>query len=112
MTQPPDPRVGLCAGCRHARLQRTARGSTFWRCLKADSDPGFARYRSQGVANVYIIDLTTGERTRLTNMQPGQAALFPHFRSDGWIYFMAMGAIGAGGGERVMATNAALVLAE
>jgi hypothetical protein len=37
-------RVGLCAGCRFAALQRSARGSRFWRCRRADSDPGFARY--------------------------------------------------------------------
>jgi len=36
--------VGLCAGCRHARTQRSARGSTFWRCLRAEQDPQFARY--------------------------------------------------------------------
>ena len=52
------------------------------------TDPDFAAYRSQGSANVYLIDLTTGERTRLTNMGPGQFALFPHFRSDGWLYFI------------------------
>jgi hypothetical protein len=73
------------------------------------SDPGFAMYRSRGAANVYLIDLTTGERTRITNMGPGQYALFPHFRSDGWIYYMVRGATGVGG-ERVMATDAALVL--
>ena len=38
-----DP-VGLCACCRHARVQQNARGSTFWRCLRADTDPRFARY--------------------------------------------------------------------
>ncbi len=50
------------------------------------SDPAFAPYR--GVSNVYLIDIATGERTRVTNMQPGQRALFPHFRSDGWLYFL------------------------
>ena len=37
-----DP--GLCLTCVHGRLQRTARGSTFWRCLRADTDPHFPRY--------------------------------------------------------------------
>jgi hypothetical protein len=73
------------------------------------ADPGFAMYRTRGAANVYLIDLTTGERTRITNMGPGQYALFPHFRSDGWIYYMVRGSTGVGG-ERVMATDAALVL--
>ena len=36
--------VGLCADCRHARVQRTARGSAFWRCLRAEEDPRFVRY--------------------------------------------------------------------
>jgi hypothetical protein len=39
-----DPAVGLCAGCRHARVQETRRGGRFWRCLRADTDPRFARY--------------------------------------------------------------------
>jgi hypothetical protein len=39
-----EHRVGLCARCRHARTQETKRGSTFWRCLRADDDPRFVRY--------------------------------------------------------------------
>jgi hypothetical protein len=50
------------------------------------SDPGFAAYRTKGAANVFLMELTTGVTKRLTNMAPGQYALFPHFRSDGWIY--------------------------
>ena len=37
-------RVGLCARCRHARAQTTTRGSTFWRCLRAETDARFVRY--------------------------------------------------------------------
>jgi hypothetical protein len=37
-------RVGLCTGCRFAALQRSARGSRFWRCRRADFDPAFVRY--------------------------------------------------------------------
>ena len=40
----PDDAVGLCADCRHARVQRSGRGSVFWRCLRAEADPRFARY--------------------------------------------------------------------
>ncbi len=36
--------VGLCAVCVHAQTTTTARGSTFWRCGKAQDDPRFARY--------------------------------------------------------------------
>ncbi|MFO0708402.1 MAG: hypothetical protein U0353_01110 [Sandaracinus sp.] len=70
------------------------------------SDPAFAAYR--GVSNVYLIDILTGEETRITNMQPGQRALFPHFRSDGWIYFLVRDSSAT---ERIVATDAALVLA-
>jgi len=36
--------VGLCARCQHGRRQPTRRGSTFWRCERAETDAGFARY--------------------------------------------------------------------
>jgi hypothetical protein len=36
--------LGLCADCRHARVQENARGSRFWRCLRAETDLRFARY--------------------------------------------------------------------
>lgn len=52
------------------------------------SDPAFAEYRARGGANVFLVDLTTGASYRITNMGPGQYALFPHFRSDGWLYMM------------------------
>ncbi|MBX3268868.1 MAG: hypothetical protein KF729_01320 [Sandaracinaceae bacterium] len=70
------------------------------------SDPGFAPYL--GVSNVYLIDIATGARTRVTNMQPGQLALFPHFRSDGWLYFLVRDGAPP---EHIVATDAALVLA-
>lgn len=38
------PEVGLCARCRHGAGQRNRRGSTFWRCRRADADPRFRRY--------------------------------------------------------------------
>jgi hypothetical protein len=41
-------------------------------------------------------------------MQPGQYALFPHFRSDGWIYFMVR--TFGGETEYVVASDAALLL--
>lgn len=71
-------------------------------------DPGFAEYRAQGAANIYLVDLTTGVRTRITNMAPGQYALFPHFRSDGWLYFIVRTADQAS--ERIVASDAALIL--
>jgi hypothetical protein len=48
MNEPPGkragPEVGLCAHCSFARVQLSARGSTFWRCARADADPSFSRY--------------------------------------------------------------------
>jgi len=37
-------RVGLCAGCAHGHRQENARGSVFWRCRRARSDPRFLPY--------------------------------------------------------------------
>jgi hypothetical protein len=36
--------AGLCASCRHARIQQSARGGRFWRCARAEHDPRFRRY--------------------------------------------------------------------
>lgn len=71
-------------------------------------DPGFQPYLSQGGANLYLIDLLTGQSTRITHMAPGQYALFPHFRSDGWIYYQVR--IIGQTGEHIVANDAALVL--
>jgi hypothetical protein len=40
----PEPRAGLCAGCRHGIRQASVRGSVFWRCALAERDPRFVRY--------------------------------------------------------------------
>ena len=70
-------------------------------------DPAFEPYLQQGAANVYVIDVLTGDVERVTSMGPGEYALYPHFRSDGWIYFMVRA---PGPGETIAATDAALVL--
>jgi hypothetical protein len=51
-------------------------------------DPAYQTYRTQGTSNIYLLDLVTGVKERITMMGPGQFAYFPHFRSDGWIYFI------------------------
>jgi hypothetical protein len=71
------------------------------------NDPAFQPYRNLGAANLYLVDLLSGDQTRITRMGPGQFALFPHFRSDGWIYFNAR----TGGGEYIVASDAALLVA-
>jgi hypothetical protein len=71
------------------------------------NDPGFAEYKAKGAANLYLMDLRTGVPVRITNMQPGQYALFPHFRSDGWIYAQVRDA--NAGHEYTIAHDAALI---
>ncbi|MCP4443931.1 MAG: hypothetical protein GY811_01115 [Myxococcales bacterium] len=72
------------------------------------SDPGFEEYADRGASNIYLIDTLSGAVTRITHMQPGQYALFPHFRSDGWLYFMVR-TLGEGT-EHIVASDAALRL--
>jgi hypothetical protein len=72
-------------------------------------DPGFAPYAAAGAANLYLLDLVNGDRRRITHMGPGQYALFPHFRSDGWIYFIVRDPTDGITGEVVVASDAALV---
>jgi hypothetical protein len=68
------------------------------------SDPGFAPYISQGAANIFLLDLVTGVSRRITMMKPGQFANFPHFRSDGWIYFI----VKYGNNETIVGSDYAL----
>jgi hypothetical protein len=41
MTQPP---AGLCDSCRHQRIVRTTRGSSFSLCERSRTDASFPRY--------------------------------------------------------------------
>ena len=36
--------VGLCASCRHVGVVRSDRGSTFYRCERAKTDPAYPKY--------------------------------------------------------------------
>ncbi len=71
-------------------------------------DPAFAPYLAKGAANLYVMDLLTGNAVRITHMQPGQYALYPHFRSDGWLYAQVRDA--NAGHEYTIASDAMLVL--
>ncbi len=39
-----DPKVGLCSICNRASTLISAKGITFWRCDRSDSDAAFRRY--------------------------------------------------------------------
>lgn len=44
MTSALDPRVGLCSACAHARVQKSAKGSVFWRCSRAADESAYLPY--------------------------------------------------------------------
>jgi hypothetical protein len=75
-------------------------------------DPSFVDLITKGVADVYLVDLSTGAKTRVTRMPAGHYALYPNFRSDGWLYFLDRDVTADGKVvESIMATDAALRLA-
>lgn len=41
-----------------------------------------------GSSNIMLADLLTGKIVRITTVKAGQYALYPHFRADGWLYFL------------------------
>lgn len=51
-------------------------------------DPEFQALLAAGTANIFLFDLWTQKKVAVTRMGADQYALFPHFRSDGWLYFM------------------------
>lgn len=105
------------------RVDATASGSTYTveapeiaRYCLSGGKPAFSfderwivfhNYDAAGLANLYLMDLQTGTPVRITNMAPGQYALYPHFRSDGWIYAQVRD-LGTGH-EYTIASDAALL---
>lgn len=59
-----------------------------------------------GSSNIMLADLVTGKIVRITNMKAGQYALYPHFRADGWLYFLVRDM--SAGTEHIVATDAAI----
>ncbi|MGE0547938.1 MAG: PPC domain-containing protein [Kofleriaceae bacterium] len=70
------------------------------------TDPAFQDLLSKGASNIILVNMLTGARTRVTTMHPGQYAIYPHFRSDGWIYFLVRDEINDK--EYVVGSDAAL----
>lgn len=51
--------AGLCQTCRHQKVVRTARGSVFSLCRRADSDPRYRKYPSLPVRTCSGYEETT-----------------------------------------------------
>lgn len=47
-------------------------------------------YANKGSSDVFVADFVTGKKQKITKMGPGQFALYAHFRSDGWLYFLVV----------------------
>jgi hypothetical protein len=60
-------------------------------------------------SNIVIADLKTGNKAVVTNMPASQFALYPHFRADGWLYFLVRDK--STGKEYFAATDAAIQMA-
>jgi hypothetical protein len=58
------PEVGLCSLCRHARRLHNARGSDFWQCLAAASDPSLPRYPRLPVERCRAFERAEAPRSR------------------------------------------------
>jgi hypothetical protein len=76
--------------------------------FSGQDDPDFAAYLELGASNLILVDLLDGSSRFITQMGAGQYALFPHFRSDGWLYFVVRTLAGE---EYFAATDAALLAA-
>ncbi len=61
-----------------------------------------------GTANIHLVDLSDGRRYAVTDMGSSGRALFPHFVSNGWIYFLVRDADGS---EHIAASDAAIAVA-
>jgi hypothetical protein len=65
----------------------------------------------QASADVILYDTLTGNFMQVTNMPTGMYALYPSWRSDGWIYFLVRDRRPNAGRDFIAATNAAYWLA-
>lgn len=58
-----------------------------------------------GSANIFVHDLKTGKQVQVTKLPAGARALYPHWRADGWLYFIIRDGSSS---ERVVASDVAL----
>ena len=64
--RPLDARVGLCAACAHAKQITSAKGSTFWLCGKAETDPRLLKYPRLPVLRCHAYEREDGEGKTLS----------------------------------------------
>lgn len=57
-------------------------------------------------ANIFVMDLKTGKTYQVTNVKANTQALYPHWRADGWLYFL----VKESSGEHFVASDVALHL--
>jgi Tol biopolymer transport system component len=63
-------------------------------------------------SNIYLVDLLTGTTHTVTSMPGKVKALFPHFRSDGWFYFLVRDKREGVNVEYMVASDLAVTLVE
>ncbi|HUI42221.1 MAG TPA: hypothetical protein VL523_09640 [Terriglobia bacterium] len=69
----PEVEVGLCRACRHARVVRSDRGSVFYQCRLALTDPAFPAYPRLPVLRCAGYERPSGspaESTGRTSLDP------------------------------------------
>ena len=69
------------------------------------TDEEFKPYQAKGGSDIYVTDFVTGKKVRVTRMKAGQFAIFPHFRSDGWLVFSVRDASGTTKREFIVASD-------
>jgi hypothetical protein len=63
-------------------------------------------------ADIMLYDMLTGNSMRVTNMPKGMYALYPSWRSDGWVYFLVRDRRNGAQPDYIAATNAAFWLSQ
>ena len=48
---------------------------------------GIPTLDKEGSSNIYVVDMYTGTKLRVTLMPKGVYAMYPHVRADNWLYF-------------------------
>jgi hypothetical protein len=70
-------------------------------------DPAASNGLPAKSSNIMMHDLVTGDVIRVTNMKENQFAFSPHFRADGWLYFIVRD-MNPGAKETIVASDVAL----